>query len=202
MLHSVSLTFAFCALSVLTGCAGNAAPGSSGTTTPNEIVVSGVHETKAGILASRPAAVVIGTVVNRRSAQWNTADGKPPPTGPPQSASAVIGFIYTPVDVRVERALLGPMTGGQVITVRVIGGVVGTDRFRSAEGATPDFFEEDRRVLLLLSREVTTPDRVTASTMNYGFRLDGDAATSADGQITLRLDEVQSRIDAMRSGKQ
>lgn len=76
-------------------------------------------------------------------------------------------YIYTPVRVKVGKVMKGGLKPGQTVTVRALGGTVGSEQ--TVSRLSPDLtqYAAGRRLVVMAAQPVDAGDGLTAITPNY-----------------------------------
>lgn len=166
-----------------------------GLASGESISVQGYHApfdavTDATDFAGTPL-VVLATAVSAGEVRWNGPGGeRPTDTSKP-------AFLWTPVDVKVDRVLRGgELLDGDELTVRILGG--------TKDGVTVDFSEFEppavpdagTQMLLFLNPPVDAGDGVLAATPNHAYIVAGGVATASNGSHEVALAELVSLVAA------
>lgn len=92
-----------------------------------------------------------------------------------QGAEGRLTYIYTPVRVQVRKVMKGNLKPGQTVTLRALGGTVGSER--TVSRLSPDLtqYAASRRLVVMAGQPVDAGDGVTAIAPNYllGFNQAG-----------------------------
>ncbi|MCO6007602.1 hypothetical protein NE236_21735 [Actinoallomurus purpureus] len=90
------------------------------------------------------------------------------------SGGNTIDYVYTPIQVRVERVYKGTaVKAGQVVTIRALGGTTQGHATVSELGAAPSSFTPGLRLALFTQPIVDAGDGLRALTPNFSFAYDG-----------------------------
>jgi hypothetical protein len=89
------------------------------------------------------------------------------------ASGSTIDYVYTPIQVRVERVYKGTAVKvGDVVTIRALGGATQTNKTVSDLGPAPSSFTPGLRLALFTQPMVDAGDGLRALTPNFSFAYD------------------------------
>ncbi|MCO6007577.1 hypothetical protein NE236_21605 [Actinoallomurus purpureus] len=89
------------------------------------------------------------------------------------AGGSTIDYVYTPIQVRVERVYKGTaVKAGDVVTIRALGGATQTNKTVSELGPAPSSFTPGLRLALFTQPMVDAGDGLRALTPNFSFAYD------------------------------
>lgn len=82
----------------------------------------------------------------------------------------VLDYIYTPFTVKVESVIKGSsLARGQELSIRIIGGQVGSEKTVNEIGASPEQYKAGMKVILFTQPLVDAGDGLMAATPNFTY---------------------------------
>lgn len=144
--------------------------------------------------ARRAPIVVLGTVEKVGPARWNTPDGSEPAEG--SRETSFVPFVYTPVTVHVDKTYKGVPQG--TLTLKVLGGQVGDERFTACDTWMP---EEGARLVLFVDRTYKERSGATLAVALSTYQVDGDEAVPRENTDNrkLKLRDLESIVAKAKS---
>jgi hypothetical protein len=113
-----------------------------------------------------------------------------------------IDYVYTPIQVRVERVYKGTaVKAGQIATIRALGGTTQGNTTVSQLGPTPSSFTPGLRLALFTQPMVDAGDGLHALTPNYSFAYDakGQQVHSLKNPVKVsRADVFKQQMSRLR----
>jgi hypothetical protein len=111
------------------------------------------------------------------------------------SAKDSVEYIYTPVKITVTRVHKGDLKDGQALTLRYLGGQVGTKALEMDGVPSIDTYQPGTDLLLFTQEQVDVGDGVQAITPNFAYVIaDGLAVGAVDSEFALDVDAFRALV--------